>query len=464
MRVVSICLALLFSGSLLAQTLPGSAFISDVPGIEESMLGPGYWLEKNSEHELRMSPLQIEAFNSRGFALDSNLHDLEALPDVLGREQVLGLIQAVSRAASSPRYFAESGNQLTEADYANWDAATAQTAIGEQVAIGWGLVVKRSSMRSYPTDQRVLKTPGDYDLDRFQETALFPGERVAVLHRSADGQWLFVLNYHYAAWIKADAIALGSRERIDRWMSRQPRLVVTGSQVETNFNPVESRSSRLVLDMGVSLPLLEGSEAGFEVHGQNPYTSYAVELPLRTAQGTLEFSPALVARSRDVRKGFLPYTADNVIRQAFKFLGERYGWGHDYGGRDCTGFVGEVYKSFGLLMPRNTGQQASSPAIPGHNFEPGQRGEIRSALASLRVGDLIYVPGHVVMYLGEVEGKPYVIHDKTILEYTTDSGEVYTGILSGVSVTPLEPLRADADNEFIPSITAIRHIGAGANP
>lgn len=464
MRAAALCCLLLCAGSLWAEAPADAFFVSDVPGIEEPMLSPGYWLDKNLERGVRMSPAQIEAFNRNGFSRDPNLHDLESLPDSLGREQVLGLIKAVSRPASSPRYFAQSGKQLSAKDYAHWEAATAQGAVAEQVAVGWGLVVRRSSLRSYPTGQRVLKTPQDHDLDRFQETALFPGERVAVLHRSHNGQWLFVLNYHYAAWIESDAVALGSRGDINHWVSRQPRLVVTGAQVETNFNPVEPRSSRLVLDMGVSLPLLAGAEAGFDVHGQNPYTSHVVQLPLRAADGTLEFSPALIARSRDVRKGHLPYTADNVILQAFKFLGERYGWGHDYGGRDCTGFVGEVYKSFGLLMPRNTGQQAGSPAIPGQSFQPGEEVKILKALGSLRVGDLIYVPGHVVMYLGEVQGKPYVIHDKTILEYTTSSGELYSGILSGVSVTPLAPLRADAENHFIPSITAIKHIGPGAAP
>ena len=62
----------------------------------------------------------------------------------------------------------------------------------------------------------------------------------------------------------------------------------------------------------------------------------------------------------------LPLTRANLIRQAFKFLGERYGWGHDYNARDCSGFVSEVYRSMGVLMPRNTSDQARSPALRPH--------------------------------------------------------------------------------------------------
>ena len=44
------------------------------------------------------------------------------------------------------------------------------------------------------------------------------------------------------------------------------------------------------------------------------------------------------------------------------FLGERYGWGHRYNGRDCSGFVSEVYQSMGVQLPRNTSDQSVSPA------------------------------------------------------------------------------------------------------
>ena len=52
-----------------------------------------------------------------------------------------------------------------------------------------------------------------------------------------------------------------------------------------------------------------------------------------------------------------------MLHQSFKFLGERYGWGHSYNARDCSGFVSEVYRSFGVQLPRNTRDQGVSPAL-----------------------------------------------------------------------------------------------------
>jgi len=318
-------------------------------------------------------------------------------------------------------------------------------------------------MRSYPTRDRVLKTPQDIHLDRFQETAVFPGERLAVLHASTDGEWFFALNYHYDAWLPRSAVALGSRADIDTWSAFEPRLVITGDRVHTNFNPLDPRSSEVPLEMGVSLPLVDPETTGFAVNGQNPYASYIVSLPLRTDSGELEFGQALVARSRDVTFGYLPYRSDLLVEQAFKFLGERYGWGHDYNARDCTGFIGEVYKSFGLLMPRNTGQQAEGEYAPTLRFKAPDVEGVRAALQTLKAGDLIYLPGHVVMYLATVNGEPYVIHDRTALEYLNAAGEKYQGILSGVSVTPLTPLLAEDGQGFLASIYAIKRIALEAD-
>ncbi len=122
---------------------------------------------------------------------------------------------------------------------------------------------------------------------------------------------------------------------------------------------------------------------------------------------------------------YLPLTRANVIRQAFKFLGERYGWGHSYNARDCSGFVSEVYRSFGVQLPRNTRDQAVSPALNRFAFSPDDSHARRvEVLKTLQVGDLIYIPGHVMMVIGQEKDGPYVIHDTTGITYRKTDGEL----------------------------------------
>src|SRR3546814_19235257 len=94
--------------------------------------------------------------------------------------------------------------------------------------------------------------------------------------------------------------------------------------------------------MGIRIPVLRDWPGNKPVNGQAAYTSHVVELPVRNDDGSLRIVPALLPRTADVSADYLPLTHANLIRQAFKFLGERYGWGHSYGTRDCSGFVSEV--------------------------------------------------------------------------------------------------------------------------
>jgi len=194
------------------------------------------------------------------------------------------------------------------------------------------------------------------------------------------------------------------------------------------------------------------------VNGESPYTGHVIELPVHTAAGGLELVPALLPGTADVASDYLPLTAGGVLRQAFKFLGERYGWGHGYNGRDCSGFVSDVYRTFGVDLPRNTGDQEVSPALQGVAFTNADDHARRLAvLRDAQVGDLVYIPGHVMMVIGHIGDVTYIIHDVTGISYLRDGAPVRV-TLNGVSVTPLTTLASSADRTWVDNIRGIRRI------
>ena len=263
----------------------------------------------------------------------------------------------------------------------------------------------------------------------------------------------------YAAWVEKRFIAEGSAEQVFAYTKKSPYLVVTGATAKTVFTPERPEVSELQLDMGVRVPLLAGWPASEPVNGQHPYTAHVIELPERAGDGTLQFTPALLPRLVDASSDYLPLTRANLLRQGFKFLGERYGWGHSYNARDCSGFVSDVYRSFGVQLPRNTRDQAVSPALNRITFTDADDREHRLAvLRTLEVGDLIYIPGHVMMVIGHEDGMPYVIHDTTGISYRDAKGEVTRVVLNGVSVTPLTPLLFARKQPFVDHITSILRV------
>ena len=110
----------------------------------------------------------------------------------------------------------------------------------------------------------------------------------------------------------------------------------------------------------------------------------------------------------------------------------------------------------GVQLPRNTSDQAVSPVFARTHFEPGDpRAKRMAAVDALDVGDLIYIPGHVMMYVGRIDGQPYVIHDTNGGSYLDAAGNQRAMHLNGVSLTPLLPLRFGRDHDYVDRITNI---------
>jgi cell wall-associated NlpC family hydrolase len=432
---------------------------SGVMGIGDAQLTPQFWVGQLAHPDrVVMDTAAIAAENAKLFQLDPSMHDLRKLPAMLSRAQVEGWITGLADAPDRP-LFDVHGKPVPQATLDAIVADRALAAIPAQQPTRYGLVVHRAALRTFPTALRVFSSDDDTDIDRFQESGMFPGTPVVIAHTSADGQWLFVVSPRYAAWVESRFVAEGSAKQVFDYDDKTPYRIVAGASVRTVFTPEQPAVSQLQLDMGTRVPLASGLAADQPVNGQTAYTSWTLDLPTRDADGTLQFTPALLQKNTDTAADYLPLTRANIIRQAFKFLGERYGWGHAYDGRDCSGFVSDVYRSMGVQMPRNTSKQSISPALNRVHFTAADSHDARvQAALQLQVGDLVYIPGHVMMVIGRIDGQPYVIHDTSGMSYLKPDGSMAHVKLNAVSVTPLLPLRANRQQTYVDRMTNIVRI------
>ena len=412
-----------------------------VVGVQAQQLRADYWIARApAAARTLLGRDAIATQNSRLMQLDPSVRDLEKIPATLDAGAVRTLISRLSSHPDEPMFDGE-GRVIERTTFDALMNNAALDAVPENVRTRYGLIVKRADLRTFPSSQRAYRTHDDRDIDRFQESALFPGTPVVGAHESRDGAWLFVLSPLYAAWVETRFVADGTAAQVFGYVHKSPYLVVTGATARTVFTPDRPEVSELQLDMGVRVPVLAEWPAGEPVNGQHPYTAQVIELPVRADDGSLGFAPALLPRTADTSSDYLPLSRANLLRQGFKFLGERYGWGHSYNARDCSGFVSEVYRSFGVQLPRNTRDQSVTPAYDRIAFGAADDHARRlEVLRKVQIGDLIYIPGHVMMVIGHDRGMPYVIHDVTGISYRAPDGEVRRVTLNGVSVTPLTPL------------------------
>jgi len=418
---------------------------------------PEHWISRLSAPDvLYLSAEAIAGQNARMLALEPSMTDLSSLASTLLGDEVVENIRALSQRPVR-RLYTQDGIELASTVLDALAAGLALDAVPEVVTPRFGLVVSRADLRTFPTAQRVFSDVAQHDIDRFQESALFPGDAVAVLHESRDGMWWFVASQRYHAWVLKQHIALGTREDVLGFSQRIPARVITGSVVETVYTPDAPAVSKLALDMGARLPLRANWPPERPVNGQLAHAAWVLDMPVREDDGTLRFAPALLPFVADSSPDVLPLSAANLIRQAFKFLGERYGWGHSFGARDCSGLVSEIYRSLGILLPRNTGTQAASQALDSLRLPDEREGRL-AVLQTLRVGDLVYIPGHVMMVIGHDAGMTFVIHDVAMTGYTNASGQFVSAPLNGVAVTPLEPLQLSPNTFYIDHITTIQRL------
>lgn len=396
------------------------------PGMKEEMLHYEFWTSRLLEgSKLIMDMEAIEKFNEETIKKADTVYRLQEYKESLSKKELDDFLKEYK--FTDKMKVDDKGTALGK-DFLNSLIKNVNLeAIKDKNNIRYGMSIKKLQVRSFPTETGAYESSVS-SLDRFQETACEPCEVVLILHESKDKKWYFIQMYNYRGWVKAEGIALANDKRIlFDYANSEDFIVVTGNHVDIE-NHLDSSINK-TFNMGAKLILTsqrETNKTGIEY--------YVVKLPIKTKGGYLEFTDALIAKSKDAVKGYLPYTRENIIKQAFKMQGEEYDWGNKYVGRDCSSFIADIYKTFGLILPRNADDQENGYGKQ-YKFAQGDSIEKRNKiLDNVKPGAAIFLSGHVTMYLGKVDGVHYMIHD--FLAYGRKDGDKYVSVpVSAVAVT-----------------------------
>ena len=351
-----------------------------------------YWLQelskKHNIYQTIMTKDQINVFNQLVYSdyQKTEVVDVQMLSNKVPADTVLTMINAYTNMNKYTVYNHETRSSITTWEKNDILANRNLENINEMVDVKYGLIVDFGWLRSYPTNHY----SNNYDMDRFQETSLNVGEGVAIYHESSDGNWYFVQAENYNGWIEKKYVGVCSFEEMAEFLNASDRLVVVSDYVVIKNAHVR---------MGQSFPLTSIDTE-----------SYQILFPTRKTDGSLELVTNLIDPSDDYSVGYLEYTYENMIRQAFKLLGIDYSWGDkNKDGRDCSSTMNAIFKSFGFVMPRNTSNQL---AIPTHGLRVNGLSPV--SIKKYKPGTMIFTSSHVMLYIGEDQnGNPYLLHNTT---------------------------------------------------
>lgn len=225
----------------------------------------------------------------------------------------------------------------------------------------------------------IWKEPAAYE----PLSAIYVNEPVVILKEYGD--WYKIRCVYYEGWINKECAGICSRGEWEKGINFKHFLVVTGDFI---ILPHISELSGLRLDMGVRLELVSHQK------DSGLFYNYMVRVPCRAPNGRLKYVVTGIPVSEDVHVGYMEYTGANVLRLAFKTLGNVYGWGGSLYSRDCSALVMDVHRCFGLIMPRDVSGQMQMICCRTLNFSQD------TDWFRLQAGDILGFPGHTMIYVG----------------------------------------------------------------
>ncbi|MBO6148886.1 MAG: SH3 domain-containing protein [Lachnospiraceae bacterium] len=393
--------SLFFSFTALAE-------VRTMPGVTEEMLDYDYWLSGQEETEEVLNSIkEIEKLNKAFLDTpECNMNDLKNEKKTFdgvsfNRARWKAAMTELAGFLDGGHYDSEGGT--VSGQYAMKILTNVEDPeAAEEQDLKYGIAVHRTDLRAYPTELGIMDDPGDNDFDNVQLSGIRVGEPLTIYARSEDSKYFYCHTTNAQGWVPSCDVAICRNKK--EWIKAtdipaQKAVVVTDGKAyleKSNNNP---ELSGLLLTMGTVLQGVDEADYDEPQINRASYYNYPVWVPVRNDEGMYERKQALISKNQKVSSGYLPLTYKNILEVAYNMLGDAYGWGGMLDSEDCSGYVRDIYKCFGLELPRNTTWQAAIPAQK-YDLSTLSREEKEALLHFLPPGTILFFKGHEMLYLG----------------------------------------------------------------
>lgn len=339
---------------------------------------------------------QIEAINWRNLQrIETELTDLLEEEMEVSPEQ-LQMMFNLDKLAQEPRY-SKDGILYEKTFYEALKQQINASVPDDMQSVQCAVAVQNALIRAWPTMAGSYRIDEIGELDRFAVSVLKLGEPVRIYCQDISGVWSYIQNTQVCGWVLTDSLALEpDAYRWQQYCSSRDQVVVADSRRTLEYIDFHGIRQKQMLMMGTRLPLYDATR-----------DTFLIGLPIRDKRGNLATLQVMIPRDGSLVPGWMPVSAQNIISQAKKMLGEPYGWGGSEFHRDCTSLVSDVYAVFGLQFPRNSRQQMQMFGIEECPADAGQKYQF---IGGLMPGSVLYFPGHAMLYLGQTKRELEILH------------------------------------------------------
>ncbi|MDY3114165.1 MAG: SH3 domain-containing protein [Helicobacter sp.] len=311
------------------------------------------------------------------------------------------------------------------------------------------VIVNNANLRVLPTNKpRFIKGAGEgYPFDLWQNSSIYANTPVLITHYSKNKEWAFVESGFVSGWVESKSVGILSKKAMKQFRKRSDFIVFL-----QDFTPLFLNNGEF-LEMGrvgMLLPLVEKNGDFYEAFSfiRDEFgKAKAVRVKVGIKNAT-EFPQSFFTKA--------------VASLAQGILGEKYGWGGLYGNRDCSSLLRDIFSNFGFYLPRNSQAQMgvnrelsefylpleTLPLDKLESLSDSKKAEFLERFAKDKKGQisdfaipfatLLGLKGHIMLYLGEIDGEIYVLHDVWGLKTLQNETKEGRKIIGKVAITSLE--------------------------
>jgi hypothetical protein len=291
------------------------------------------------------------------------------------------------------------------------------------------IVTEASDLRVLPTMDpsygSLTKAGEYYPFDLLQESYVSIGTPILIIQSSKEGAWDLILLHNGVGWISHQHIAYVDDDFIKKYQA-MPMGVITADHTGVNVQGKFAFSGR----MGAIYPVPENAPAALYIPVREENQQAVIALA-NTDKNNLSLFPVL-------------FTPKNMAALIQPILGNPYGWGSLYAYRDCSATTEDLLASFGVWLPRNSGEQMKTGNPLSLASMNRKQKEVIIASQGIPFLTLIGMPGHVMLYLGQYQGKSYVLQTIWGLHTKVPFFEEGRAVIGQTVITPL-----DFDGHFL---------------
>ncbi|RKV60729.1 SH3 domain-containing C40 family peptidase [Helicobacter pylori] len=266
------------------------------------------------------------------------------------------------------------------------------------------VVVRDSDVRAVPTNKPFYLSPKGYPFDRYQNSLIFQGTPVLVTHFNIDKTYAHIQSSFVYGWIKVSDLAYMHDKDIELLTKLKNYVMPIKDKI-----PLYTEYGDFYTDarVGELFALIPQSQNASQNPQKKELKAYGF---LRDAKGYADLQ-SVILDEKDFFVFPKAFNSENMAYFIDTMLGQKYGWGGLLGNRDCSAFTRDSFANFGILLPRNSYAQSryANNYMDLSSMKAKEKEDYILKNAT-PFGTLIYLKGHIMLYLGAYNHQAIVAH------------------------------------------------------